>query len=265
MRREGFLLVILVLSSSLAVACSAVDIDLTRDFPEWRNGENNIYLQYREDGRYHDLVPMSYVVFAHPDSPSTIPYAGPVISLGTRANLSPESYVNPDRIYIRPSMEKPSETDRAGVIRVIPPLPDGRVDIIGEAGMEGILVPMAIYHGEANYDKPIWSSTTPGTFSVNYTYTSKEPVFFAASVPSNDPKFKGYWKGVILSFTNGSEETPSGSGTRTSSTGGPTGTMTGTQANQADILSPYVQAGAVIVAALIGSATSIWVARHKKE
>jgi hypothetical protein len=265
MRREGSFLVILMLSSSLAMSCSAVDIDLTRDFPRWRNGENNIYLQYREDGEYHDLVPMSYVVFAHPNSPSTIPYAGPVISLGTRANLTAESYVNPDRIYIRPSMEEPSEADRAGVIRIIPPLPDGRVDIVGEAGMEGILVPMAIYHGEANYARPTWSSTAPGPFSVNYTFTNGEPVFFAASAPSNDPKFKGYWKGVILSFTNGSEETQSGSGTRPPSTGGPTGTVTGTQASQADIPSSYVQAGAVIVAALIGSATTIWVARHKKE
>jgi hypothetical protein len=264
MRREVLLLVILLLSSSLAVACSAVEVDLTRDFPAWRNGENNIFLQYREDGEYHDLVPMGPTVFAHPDSPSTVPYAGPVISLGTRANLSPESYGNPDRIYIRPSMEKPSEKDRAAVIRVIPPLPDGLVSITGEAGMEGLLVPMAIYHGEANYDRPVWNSTTPGVFSVDYMFTNSEPVFFAASAPSNDPRFKGYWKGVILSFTNGSEETQSGSGTRTPSTGGPTGTVAGTQANQADIM-PYVQAGAVIIAALIGSATSIWVARRKKD
>jgi hypothetical protein len=259
-----FLLVLILLSSSLAIACSAVNIDLTSDFPQWRNGENNIFLQYREDGEYHDLVPMSQVVFAHPDSSSTIPYAGPVISRGTRANMTPESYTNPDRIYIRPAMEKPSGTDTAGVIRIIPPLREGFVKITGEAGMEGILVPMAIYHGPANYDKPVWSSTIPGRFEINYSFTDSEPVFFAASAPSNDMKFKGYWKDVILSFTNSTQDTQSGSGESTPLTGSMV-TKTETQANLVDILSPYVQAIAVITAALIGSVTSIWVARRKKE
>jgi hypothetical protein len=263
MNRERSLLVLILLSFSLVIACSAVDINLIDNFPKWRNGENNIFLQYREDGEYHDLAPMSYTVFAHPDSSSTIPYAGPVISLGTRANMSAASYVNPDRIYIRPAMENPPGTDTAGVIRIIPPLSEGRVNIIGEAGMEGTLVPMAIYHGPANYDKPIWSSTTPGLFAVNYTFTNSEPIFFAASAPSNDMRFKGYWKGVHLTFSN--PDTLSGSENTIESTGGLKVTTTETPTGQTNILSPYLPSIAVIIAALIGSVTSIWIARQKKE
>ncbi|MDD1668866.1 MAG: hypothetical protein LUO97_03600 [Methanomicrobiales archaeon] len=261
MNSERTLLVLILLSCSLGIACSAVDVNLIYQFPKWRNGENYIFLQYREDGEYHDLAPMGYTVFAHPDSSSTLPYAGPVISLGTRANISAGSYINPDRIYIRPAMEKPSGNDTAGVIRIIPPLREGRVDITGEAGMEGTLVPMVIYHGPANYDKPIWSSATPGLFAVNFTFTNSEPIFFAVSAPSNNMGFKGYWKGVILSFTNISPDSPSG----LDSTVGSTITTTETPAIPMNILSPYVQSIAVIIAALIGSVTSIWIARRKKE
>jgi len=124
---------------------------------------------------------------------------------------------------------------------------------------------MAIYHGPANYDKPVWSSTTPGRFEVNYTFTGSEPVFLAASAPSNDMKFKGYWKGVILSFTNISPDTPSGSENSIPSTGESTVTTTGTPVIPTNILSPYVQSIAVIIAALISSGTAIWLARQKKE
>lgn len=261
MNSGRFLLVLVLLSCSFVTICSAVEVNLVYQFPKLRNGENNIFLQYREDGAYHDLIPMGYAVFAHPDSSSTLPYAGPVISMGTRANTSPGSYINPDRIYIRPAMEKPSDADRAGVIRILPPLQEGRVDISGEAGMEGTLIPMAIYHGEANYDKPVWSSATPGLFVVNFTFTDSEPIFFAASAPSNNMGFKGYWKGVILFFTEISPPTPSG----TEPTGGPRVTPTGTQETQPDIFTPYVQSIAVILAALIGSVTSLWIAKRKKE
>jgi hypothetical protein len=263
MKGERFFLVLILLSCSLVIACSAVDMNLIYQFPKWKNGENNIFLQYREDGEYHDLVPMGYTVFAHPDSSSTIPYAGPVISLGTRANTSAGSYISPDRIYIRPAMEKPSGTDTAGVIRIIPLLREGRVDITGEAGMEGTLVPMVIYHGLANYDKPIWSSATPGLFAVHYTFNNSEPIFFAASAPSNNMGFKGYWKGVILTFSN--PDTLSGSENTIESMGGLTVTTTGTPVIQTAIFSPYIQSIAVIIAALIGSATTIWVTRRKKE
>ena len=131
------LLALGLLSCTLVMACGAQEVDLVTRFPHWNNGENNIFLQYRVGSEYHDLKPMGDAVFAHPDSPSTVPYAGPVISVGTRANLSPQSYGNADRVYIRPAMVQPPATAWAGVIRVIPPVNEGRVEITGEAGIRG--------------------------------------------------------------------------------------------------------------------------------
>jgi hypothetical protein len=183
--KTGFIIVVVLLL--IPIAASAETFLLSEKFPKSTQGENGIFLEYRQGSTYQLLDNRLDYDFPHlADSPWKIP----MITCSDFVAGPPHCY----RIGAHPS-------DYAdAVLKIIIPGEGGTVRITGTAGiLPGAgSVFFSIYKGEDKYTTPSWSAQNGGTFDFILPYKKGDAIFFATNAGSNAMDDRAYWDGITL-------------------------------------------------------------------
>jgi hypothetical protein len=275
------LAIVLAIIITAPALVSAENISITDDFPVSSNGEHNISLEYRAGGVYQALTKVSHALFAYPEPKTAgLEARPPIISLGEHGENA--TWVNTTRCYVRPAAVNVSGIDADGVIRVSLPSDAGEIAVSGMAGVQSGDVVFRIYRGEYAYSHPIWSSDTGGSFHLTIPMQDSSALFFAVQAKGDDIRDVAYWENVRITYTPvpvpTSPATPAPTTQviqtstttvvtttvvtepTTEATARPTSSPTSHEASS-DLPWPAI---GVVVAAVISSITSIYVAARSK-
>jgi PKD repeat protein len=169
-----------------------VIFDLRQMFPKDAQGENGIYLEYRQGNSYTPLDHNGDYSFAYT---AGNPYQMPAIHI---YKWGPGGGVW-DKVSVHPSAIPPGNINADGIIRVIIPGTGGDVRVRGAAGnLNNGDVRFYIYKGADQYNNPFWSATQSGSFDFIIPYSTGEEIFFGTSALINAYNDWAYWDGAQL-------------------------------------------------------------------
>ena len=241
----AFCLLFFIAGSPLANAETFLVLD---NFPMTTNGDGNIHLQYLENGDYKDLKNLNSYVFGHPASTGDT-FIRPVISLGERSPS--KKRVNVTRIYFMQD-----EFGRnIGVMQINLPSATNGMHISGTAGTQAGKVHFLIYNESNLYSQPVWSSDSGGSFNISIPAQKIPQVYFSIAGKDNDQKNTAYWENLRIDYNPDLNVTPV--------------TQSQADGSVSDSVISFIytmnwQASAVIIAAIISSATALYISIKKK-
>lgn len=177
-------------------SAAAQEFVLLDKFPKSINGENGIFLQYRENDFYGDLSYLKSQNFGIPNVPFNIPF----VKVNAWGN---DNYA----IGVEPECLAKNNQNRDSVIRITIPGDGGTIRLTGFTGLntdeatrnwgQGS-VRFYIYVGESQYTTPIWQGMDKSSFDLTIPYTKGDQVFLAAGVGEKDIPYHGFWKNVKI-------------------------------------------------------------------
>jgi hypothetical protein len=279
------LAIVLAIVITAPALVSAENISIVDDFPASQNGEHTISLEYRAGGVYDLLAKVSPAQFAYPEPKTAADDARrPIISLGEHGVN--DTWVNATRCYVLPAAVNVSGIDADGVIRVSLPTDAGEIAVSGSAGIQSGDVVFRIYCGEGSYERPLWSSSAGGSFHLSVPDRNNAELFFVVQAKGDDIRDVAYWENVRVTYTPApapttptptqtpvptktpvTTQTPDNATTIPESIApSPTVTVHPTSSPMSQDASsdlPWAAIG-VVLAAVISSITSIYVARSKR-
>ena len=205
-RQLTFYIAILILGFSIPCLTSASVFDVRQNFPEHIQGNNGIYLQYRNGSNYVDMINYNPFgggglsndyVFVNPDL--TDPDHFPTILAYEYNNPVPSL----NQISAAPSCIPRSNINADAVIRINLSDNGGQVQIKGSCGRSSSDdVYFTIYKGAGNYSSPVWSTWNSGIIDVTIPYSKGDQLFFATnSGTSCTDGNLAYWKDLQLIIT----------------------------------------------------------------
>jgi hypothetical protein len=202
---------ILIFSFSIPCVTHAYIFDVRQNFPLHTQGENGIFLQYRDGPDYVNLI--NYNPFIPDYTNNAAVFVNPDVTDGDRfpAVLGYEYNVFPvvssNQISAAPSCIPRSNINADAVVRIIIPGNGGNVRITGSCGVTPNTpnppigdVYFSIYKGEGNYNSPLWSASKSGAIDIEIRYSKGEELLFATNRGTdaclgND---LAYWKDLKL-------------------------------------------------------------------
>jgi hypothetical protein len=186
-RRVGLLWGTLV----MACACTAVygvvftssPLSLYNVFPRDTQGENGIWLQRRIGSTYLNLTNVEPYTWKYPPQH----YGLPIIQKSS----------TPGQIIAEPYAIQGFDTNDA-IIRVRNDGAGAIVRVTGSAGQTSGSVRWYIYKGAANWDSPLWQSTSPASFDLTVVLNAGEEIFFGVDAGINDVNDHSYWQDITF-------------------------------------------------------------------
>jgi hypothetical protein len=157
---------------------------MATQFPTWENGENGVYLQYKDkQNNYTDLkYSEKYEAFVSDGKNSLSGVSIPAV-----ASLN----ANTPKIVAIPYVDPTGINPKDAIMRVRLDGNYGNVKISGEAAPITGKLRYYIYLGRNNYNKPVWQSTTGGKFELTVAYKDGDELFFAVGSTSGSSKNTG--------------------------------------------------------------------------
>jgi hypothetical protein len=208
--RRFFIVFVTAAFVILPVIASAEIYDIRQNFPKNNQGDNGIFLQYRNvsSSIYVDLNnynpygepkpinPTDYI-FVTPDRTDQDHY--PVI-LGYPFNNPVPSQ---NQVSAAPSCTPRNTIDADAVMRITIPGHGGQVQITGSCNKDTQgNVFFTIYKGAENYSSPLWSSWNNGIIDITLPYSEGEQLFFATNTGGDGCPDLPYWTDLKLNVTS---------------------------------------------------------------
>jgi hypothetical protein len=167
-----------------AVVVTPTPVSLFDQFPKEAQGENGIWLQYRQAGTssYTDLTRTADYTWVNPNPHFNLPF---LIRWNT-GRIKAEPY-------------QVSGTILDPTIRVQVQGPFSRLRIQGATGRDlTAAVIWYIYKGATNWNAPLWQSSAVTSFDFEVDCAAGEELFFAVNADGSDANDHSYWENLRL-------------------------------------------------------------------